>query len=182
MPSRAEQRGRGASATGGEPLLVPKRPSISKDAGGKCLQTEMTRFVKRRWNSCRTCARRGRCRTNTAWILSTISETSPGHGTRIQVRGPCAPSSNLGGGCVTSRILTSLGAFWLIKHTFTTHTLIPLRPPGGLDDTKRDLIKFICPQWEGAFRVGCVMGILQTFGLILAYPSQHFYFVQVPCT
>lgn len=71
-------------------VVVPKRPSIPKDADGKCLETEMTRFVKRRLNSCPISARRGKCRTNTAWILSTISETWPGHDTRIQVRKPCA--------------------------------------------------------------------------------------------
>lgn len=71
-------------------VVVPKRPSIYKDADGKCLETEMTRFVKRRLNSCPIFARRGKCRTNTAWILSTISETSPGHDTRIQVRKPRA--------------------------------------------------------------------------------------------
>lgn len=67
-------------------VVVPKRPSIYKDAGGKCLETEMTRFVKRHLNSCLIFVRRGKCRTKTVWILSTISETSPGHATRIQVR------------------------------------------------------------------------------------------------
>lgn len=67
-------------------VVVPKRPSIYKDAGGKCLETEMTRFVKRHLNSCQIFVRRGKCRTNTAWILSTISETLPGHAIQIQVR------------------------------------------------------------------------------------------------
>lgn len=67
-------------------MLVPKRPSIYKDAGGKCLETEMTRFVKRHLNSCRIFVPKGKCKTNTAGILSTISETWLGHATRIQVR------------------------------------------------------------------------------------------------
>lgn len=46
----------------------------------------MTRFVKRHLNSCQIFVRRGKCRTKTAWILSTISETLPGHAIRIQVR------------------------------------------------------------------------------------------------
>lgn len=66
--------------------VEPKRPFIYKDAGGKCLETEMTRFVKKHLNSCQIFARRGKCRMKTAWILSTISETSPGHAIRIQVR------------------------------------------------------------------------------------------------
>lgn len=68
------------------PWCLHKKPSIYKDAGGKCLETEMTRFVKRRSNSCQISVPGGKCRTKTAWILSTISETSPGHATRIQVQ------------------------------------------------------------------------------------------------
>lgn len=67
-------------------MVVPKKPSLYKDAGGKCLETEMTRFVKRRSNSCQIFVRRGKCRMKTVGILSTISEISPDHATRIQVR------------------------------------------------------------------------------------------------
>lgn len=85
--SRAEQRGISDCQTGGVVWCwCRKSPSIYKDAGGKCLETEMTRFVKRHLNSCQIFVRRGKCKTNTAWILSTISETLPGHAIRIQVR------------------------------------------------------------------------------------------------
>lgn len=74
--NRADQRGVGAD----------ERPSIYKDAGGKCLETEMTRFVKKHSNSCQIFAQRGKCRMKTVWILSTISEISPDHDILIQVR------------------------------------------------------------------------------------------------
>lgn len=82
VPSTVKQATNGWSSVVG----VPKRLSIYKDAGGKCLETEMTRFVERHLNSCQIFVRRGKCRTNTAWILSTTSETLPGHDIRIQVK------------------------------------------------------------------------------------------------
>lgn len=64
-------------------------PTSQKDAGGQCLQKQRMRFVERRWNCCRTCAPRGRCRTTTAWISSTTSGTWADRVTRTQVRLAC---------------------------------------------------------------------------------------------
>lgn len=52
----------------------PRSPSIQKDAGGKCLQTERMRSVERRWNCSRIFAQRGKCKAITVRISYIISE------------------------------------------------------------------------------------------------------------
>lgn len=56
-----------------------------KDAGGKCLSTERTRFVRKRSSSCPIFALRGRCKTKTVWISFIISVILPGRDIRTQV-------------------------------------------------------------------------------------------------
>lgn len=69
-----------------------RRLRCQKDAGGKCLSTERTRFVRKRWSSCPSFALRGRCKTKTVWISFIISVILPGRGIRTQVGDPRAYS------------------------------------------------------------------------------------------